>query len=264
MQGKAGRSARARAERLRSGAVLGTAVRKTRGARPLSVIITVVAAAIGWRVFPFIGLLFTLLAGALTFTLMARRLGSTGGHGLPVTPQALAEAGRWEAGAEGEELTARLLQPLESEGWTILHDRSIPGSAANLDHLLIGPSGQVIVIDSKHWSASRGSAIHLRYGLPHYGGNDRSRHRPAPGRPCPRDPTGGPDRWTPRPAPGPTRPARCFPPGLGTAGRGRIRSLPPGSDHRVSTMQRGQPWRRVPRSGIGGRASCATGDRWRS
>jgi hypothetical protein len=39
---------------------------------------------------------------------------------------------------------------LEPQGWVVLHDLAIPGSRANLDHLVIGPGG-VFVIDSKQY-----------------------------------------------------------------------------------------------------------------
>ncbi|MET0477604.1 MAG: nuclease-related domain-containing protein [Actinomycetota bacterium] len=57
------------------------------------------------------------------------------------------------AGASGggrQRRTARLLAPLERHGWAILHDLAVPGSAANIDHLVIGPGG-VFVIDSKQY-----------------------------------------------------------------------------------------------------------------
>jgi Nuclease-related domain len=56
----------------------------------------------------------------------------------------------WRRGAAGERRTARLLAPLERHGWAVLHDLAIPGSAANIDHLVIGPGG-VVVIDSKRY-----------------------------------------------------------------------------------------------------------------
>jgi hypothetical protein len=62
----------------------------------------------------------------------------------------------WRHGAEGERRTARLLAPLERHGYQVFHDLAVPGSAANVDHLVIGPTG-VFVIDSKRY---RG---HLRY-----------------------------------------------------------------------------------------------------
>ena len=56
----------------------------------------------------------------------------------------------WRRGATGERRTARLLAPLERHGWAVLHDLAIPGSAANIDHLVIGPGG-VLAIDSKQY-----------------------------------------------------------------------------------------------------------------
>jgi Nuclease-related domain len=55
---------------------------------------------------------------------------------------------RWQRGAAGERATAVLLDRLPSRTWAILHDRQLPGSQANLDHLVVGPSG-VWVLDSK-------------------------------------------------------------------------------------------------------------------
>ena len=55
---------------------------------------------------------------------------------------------RWLRGAVGEEATARALGRLQpGAGWS-LHDLRIPGSRANLDHLVIGPRG-VWVVDTK-------------------------------------------------------------------------------------------------------------------
>jgi Nuclease-related domain len=62
----------------------------------------------------------------------------------------------WRHGAEGERRTARLLAPLERKGFQVFHDLAVPGSAANVDHVVVGPTG-VYVIDSKRY---RG---HLRY-----------------------------------------------------------------------------------------------------
>jgi Nuclease-related domain len=52
--------------------------------------------------------------------------------------------------AAGERHTARLLQDLERQGWTVLHDLIISDSRANGDHLLIGLPG-VFLVDSKAW-----------------------------------------------------------------------------------------------------------------
>jgi hypothetical protein len=59
----------------------------------------------------------------------------------------------WQTGAEGEVRTGRLLEPLEAEGFRILHDRRIPGSRANIDHIVIGPPG-IFVVETKSYSGS--------------------------------------------------------------------------------------------------------------
>lgn len=65
-----------------------------------------------------------------------------------------AKADDCEAGAVGEQRTAALLQPLEAAGWTVLHDRAIPGARkANADHVLVSPGAKVFLVDSKLWSA---------------------------------------------------------------------------------------------------------------
>ncbi|MEU1496080.1 nuclease-related domain-containing protein [Streptomyces sp. NPDC005732] len=63
------------------------------------------------------------------------------------------EAARWAAGAEGERRTAARLTALERAGWTVLHDRALPRGRANVDHLLISPTGRVYLPDTKRWSA---------------------------------------------------------------------------------------------------------------
>lgn len=57
-----------------------------------------------------------------------------------------------EKGAEGERVTAAVLDRLPGEEWTVIHDVRWPGRRfANVDHVVIGPSG-VFVVDSKNWS----------------------------------------------------------------------------------------------------------------
>jgi hypothetical protein len=79
------------------------------------------------------------------------------------------DAVAWRRGAAGERRTARLLAPLERNGWAVLHDLALPGSRANLDHLMIGPGG-VFVIDSKQYRGRlqldpTGRLWHGRYPL---------------------------------------------------------------------------------------------------
>jgi hypothetical protein len=75
----------------------------------------------------------------------------------------------WQRGAQGERRTARLLDRLVRDGYVVFHDLAVPGSPANVDHLVIGPSG-VFVIDSKQWTGSvhqspDGLAWHDHYRL---------------------------------------------------------------------------------------------------
>jgi hypothetical protein len=80
------------------------------------------------------------------------------------------EAARtWQRGAQGERRTARLLRRLTRDGNICFHDLAVPGSDANVDHLVIGPSG-VFVIDSKQWTGhvytgADGLAWHNHYPL---------------------------------------------------------------------------------------------------
>ena len=56
----------------------------------------------------------------------------------------------WAYGAKGERALGHLLDPLRDEGMAVLHDRRIPGSRANIDHLVISPA-PVFVIDAKNY-----------------------------------------------------------------------------------------------------------------
>jgi hypothetical protein len=65
--------------------------------------------------------------------------------------RASAEASAWRQGARGERRTARRLRRLVRRGYVVFHDLAMPGSRANIDHLLLGPTG-VFVIDSKQYT----------------------------------------------------------------------------------------------------------------
>jgi hypothetical protein len=60
----------------------------------------------------------------------------------------------WLLGAKGEEVVGEALDALSDQGVIALHDRRIPGSKANIDHIAVGPSG-VFVIDAKHYAGRR-------------------------------------------------------------------------------------------------------------
>jgi hypothetical protein len=61
------------------------------------------------------------------------------------------QARTWQRGGQGERHTARLLDRLTRDGYVVFHDLAVPGSDANVDHLVIGRSG-VFVIDTKQWT----------------------------------------------------------------------------------------------------------------
>jgi hypothetical protein len=68
----------------------------------------------------------------------------------------------WQRGAVGEEIMAERLKDLP-DTWRVLHDRRIPGSRANIDHIAIGPTG-VWVIDAKRYKGKR-PALHVEGGI---------------------------------------------------------------------------------------------------
>jgi Nuclease-related domain len=128
--------------------------------------------ALPWRVATTLGVA---AGGGVLGRLLAPRLGLVvaalaavaAGWGLRFRPSRDAVA--WRRGAAGERRTARLLGKLERHGWAVLHDLAIPGSRANIDHLVIGPGG-VFVIDSKQYRGrlqldSSGRLWHGHYPL---------------------------------------------------------------------------------------------------
>ena len=54
----------------------------------------------------------------------------------------------WKVGAEGEERVAEVMAT--ATGVEVLHDRRVPGSRANIDHIVVGPQG-VFVVDAKKY-----------------------------------------------------------------------------------------------------------------
>ncbi len=57
----------------------------------------------------------------------------------------------WATGAEGEERLGGRLDKLVGESIHVLHDRRIPRMKANIDHIVVSPSG-VFVIDAKKYT----------------------------------------------------------------------------------------------------------------
>lgn len=56
----------------------------------------------------------------------------------------------WREGAVGEERVAQILQERLGESAVLLHDRKVPGTRGNIDHLAIAASG-VWIIDAKRY-----------------------------------------------------------------------------------------------------------------
>lgn len=75
-----------------------------------------------------------------------RRIGSfLGGIVLSVTDEP-ASTRAWERGASGERNLAEAL--VDIDGLQVLHDRRVPGTRGNIDHLIVAPAG-VFVVDAK-------------------------------------------------------------------------------------------------------------------
>jgi hypothetical protein len=56
----------------------------------------------------------------------------------------------WNTGALGEERLGQQLNELSSDTMRVLHDRRIPGTRANIDHIAVAPTG-IYVIDAKKY-----------------------------------------------------------------------------------------------------------------
>jgi hypothetical protein len=78
-----------------------------------------------------------------------------------------AAARAWQRGSVGERRTARLLARLAHDGYVSFHDLAVPGSRANIDHLVLGPTG-VFVVDSKQYTGSVHQSLDGRAWHNHY------------------------------------------------------------------------------------------------
>jgi hypothetical protein len=81
----------------------------------------------------------------------------------------------WAIGAKGEEKLAAALASVD--GLRRLHDRKVPGTRGNIDHIVIGSAG-VFVVDAKHYRGrieirNRGRFFSPDYRL-YVGGRDKS------------------------------------------------------------------------------------------
>lgn len=64
----------------------------------------------------------------------------------------------WDSGALGEERLGHGLDACASDTVRLLHDRRIPGTRANIDHLAVTPAG-VLVIDAKRYVGQRPALV---------------------------------------------------------------------------------------------------------
>ena len=92
-----------------------------------------------------------------------------------ITPESQATKA-WATGAAGEERVAEVLAGVP--GIEVLHDRRVPGSKANIDHIVVGPAG-VSVIDAKKYEGSiemvdKGSWLRTDWRL-YVAGRDRTK-----------------------------------------------------------------------------------------
>lgn len=95
------------------------------------------------------------MLGALTAALAAGRLTGAGAAAFAslavvafVWPD---RSGRWAAGAAGERATAAALRGIEREGFVVWHDVRLRGRRWNLDAVLLGPPG-VVIVETKQWA----------------------------------------------------------------------------------------------------------------
>lgn len=72
----------------------------------------------------------------------------------PTPPRDRQSTKAWATGAAGEERVGARLDALAEVGVITLHDRRIPGSRANIDHLVITPWG-VHVVDAKRYQGKK-------------------------------------------------------------------------------------------------------------
>lgn len=131
--GQAGGSARRTYERRRE-AYNAQRMTRLRKAVPRAVIAAIVVGAVMAFWGQALAILFAALIGAVILL-------------EAIVPRQSTTA--WATGAAGEERTADYLDPLAAEGFVIFHDRKVPMSRANIDHIVVGPTG-VFVVETKN------------------------------------------------------------------------------------------------------------------
>lgn len=85
----------------------------------------------------------------------------------------------WSVGAEGERIVSEMLAFIAGNSLRVLHDRRLPGTRANIDHLVVAPTG-VFVVDAKRYRNARpalrveGGLLRRRAEFLTVGGRDRT------------------------------------------------------------------------------------------
>lgn len=86
----------------------------------------------------------------------------------------------WASGARGEAAVGARLDKHASETIAVMHDRRIPGTKANIDHIVV-PAGGVLVVDAKRYVDKRpelrveGGILRPRVEKLMVGGRDRTK-----------------------------------------------------------------------------------------
>jgi hypothetical protein len=115
---------------------------RIRSARPEIIVRGAVVAAIGLGLVVATPASWALLGLALLFVAVVTTVAP-----LVVLPQ---HVSAWDTGGEGERLTAAALESLLNDGFVVFHDRRIPMSVGNIDHIVVGLTG-VWVIETKNY-----------------------------------------------------------------------------------------------------------------
>ena len=84
----------------------------------------------------------------------------------------------WSTGAVGEERVGAVLDALRSDRIAVLHDRRVPGTRANIDHIVVCAGG-VWVIDTKRYKGRperrvEGGLVRPRVELLYVGGRNKT------------------------------------------------------------------------------------------
>nr|WP_227820296.1 nuclease-related domain-containing protein [Agromyces aureus] len=109
---------------------------------------------------------------------MRQRWGRFGGVAVALSDERQSTRA-WSVGAAGEAIVGARLDGIPSDQLRVLHDRRIPGSRANIDHVVVTPSG-VWVVDAKRYRGrpelkAEGGILRARVESLRVGGRDQTK-----------------------------------------------------------------------------------------